>query len=266
MRTTTTKLMLTFGADGNTSERRFRIIKNSDNYSYRIASQCSNYTKVITVKEASCQQNANVFQYQYNGSKNDEWLFEPINNYSVSLAVNYAITNYNQRVTTYPSMNKIGGDCANFVSQCMAAGGVHYQGTWWVYKINNNHATPNNTNELDLSWKLSDPSPWISAYEFNKFWSSRVKTEIVSAQDILNNPESIFAKPFYRGDVIQIVDKDFLGNPTNAWHTMFITGYGSYNGHRTFLLTYHTSDVKNKTLIEIASKYPNSYFKFFTIN
>lgn len=252
--------------DGNSTEKRFRIIKNNDNFTYRIASQCSNFTKVITVKEASCQQNANIFQYQYNSSNNDEWYFEPINDYSPSLAVNYATTNYNKRVITYPSMNKKGGDCANFASQCMAAGGVHYQGTWWVYKLNNSHATPNTSAELDASWKLSNPSPWISAYEFNKFWSARVKTEIVSAKEVMNKPNSIFGKKFYRGDVIQIVDKDLYGNPTNAWHTMFITGYGTYNGNRTFLLTYHSNDIKNKSLIEIAEQYPQSYFKFFTVN
>ena len=253
-------------SDNNTSERRFRIIRNNDNFTYRIASQCSNFAKVVTVKEASCQQNANVFQYQYNGSKNDEWYFEPVVNYSPSLAVNYAIANYNKRVTTYPAIDRIGGDCANFASQCMVAGGVHYQGTWWVYKLNNAHAKPRNSNELDSSWKLSNPSPWISAYEFNKFWSARVKTEIVSAKEITDNPKSIFSKPFYRGDVVQIVDKDFFGNPNNAWHTMFITDYGSYDGNRTFLLTYHSNDIKNKSLIEIANQYPDSYFKFFAVN
>jgi len=44
----------------------------------------------------------------------------------------------------------LGGDCANFVSQCMLAGGVHYQDTWWIEKLNNSHPRPNNSSVLYL--------------------------------------------------------------------------------------------------------------------
>lgn len=162
--------------DASAPDRRFRIVLNSDGYSYRMLSQCSNFSKGVTVAGASLSPGQNVFQYTYNGTYNDEWIFEPVFNYSVELAVNYARTNWDRIVPTYPDINGLGGDCANFVSQCMLAGGVHYQDTWWIEKLNNSHPRPNNSSELDDSWSLANPSPWISAVEFNEFWSSRVVT------------------------------------------------------------------------------------------
>lgn len=36
--------------------------------------KCSEYRKVVTVEGASCSDSANVIQYQYNVSNNDEWI------------------------------------------------------------------------------------------------------------------------------------------------------------------------------------------------
>ena len=50
---------------------------------------------------------------------------------NVSAAVEYAnkyYTNYNSR---YYNCNSIGGDCANFVSQCLYAGGMKTDSTWY---------------------------------------------------------------------------------------------------------------------------------------
>ncbi len=57
------------------SAQRWKIIANA-NGTYRIASKCSNDTRVLTVANASTASGANVVQYQYNGSGNDEWVFE----------------------------------------------------------------------------------------------------------------------------------------------------------------------------------------------
>ncbi|MBS7259488.1 MAG: RICIN domain-containing protein [Eubacteriales bacterium] len=258
-------------ADANASDRRWKIILNSDNCSYRIMSKCSNFTKGVTVQNASCSSGANVFQYQYNASKNDEWIFEPVYNYSVALGVNYALTNFGTYYYTYPNLEDYGGDCANFVSQCMLAGGVHFQSQWWIFKKNNTYLKPQSDSQFDNSWDVQTmggvpifgwgaSSPWISAEKFCDFWSSRVTYEDYKGSYITNNPSIISDRPFYKGDVISIIRSG------EAFHTMYISGYGTYNGAMTYILTYHTNNTQQKSLLEIAALYPNDTFRFYTIN
>lgn len=252
--------------DDNSLDKRFRIDVTNDGYSYKIQSSSANGPMVVTVANASCNTGENVFQFQYNGTWNDEWIFEPVFNYSQDLAVNYAKINFNKRVPTYPDCSSLGGDCANFVSQCMLAGGVHYQSYWWIYKKNNTYLKPTDGSQLDYSWDFSDSSPWFKAQEFNEFWSSKVTVETYLGRDILNDPNAVYTAKFYKGDVIQILYKNIWGNPGNAWHTMFITGYGTYNNKSTYILTYHTTDTEEKTLMELAAAFPDDYFRLFTIN
>ena len=44
----------------------------------------------------------------------------------------------------------------------------------------NKNSSPLNVNQLDASWRLADPSPWISAKQFNLFWSKKYQTETVT--------------------------------------------------------------------------------------
>lgn len=251
--------------DNNSGDRRFRIIMNKDGYSYRIVSKCSNFTKAVTVESASCNDKANVFQFQYNASNNDEWIFEPVNGYSRELATNYATKNVYKSVPAYPNLRDMGGDCANFVSQCMLAGGIHYQDNWYIQKDDNKNPSPLNVNQLDASWRLADPSPWISAKQFNLFWSKKYQTETVTGKFITEHPDIIFNAPTYKGDIIQIAGKNFWGGVGAAKHTMIITNYGFDNGPNTFELSYHSSNKKNKSLLEIAKENPDDYFIVYSI-
>lgn len=54
---------------------QWKIIPCSDGI-YRIASKCSYNDKVLTVQGASMDNGANVIQYKYNETQNDEWVFE----------------------------------------------------------------------------------------------------------------------------------------------------------------------------------------------
>ena len=120
---------------------------------------------------------------------------------------------------------------------------------------------------VDLLTRRGDGTiPWISAKQFNNFWSSRVTVETYTGSYILSHKSEIYYRPFYKGDVIQILGSNIWGNPGNAWHTMYISAYGTYNGDNTFLLTYHTNDTLNKSLLQLCEEYPNEYFRFFTIN
>jgi hypothetical protein len=63
--------------DGNYIEQYWYIMKNPSDSSYRILSKCSNYTKGAVVEYASTTAGANIIQYTYTASGNDEddWYF-----------------------------------------------------------------------------------------------------------------------------------------------------------------------------------------------
>ncbi len=50
--------------------------------------------------------------------------------YNISAAIAYAHTYWQNYNPAYHNCNPDGGDCANFVSQCLAAGGLEENGTW----------------------------------------------------------------------------------------------------------------------------------------
>ncbi len=54
-----------------------------------------------------------------------------ISGYSADKAVSYADKYYKNYNTNYSNYNSIGGDCANFVSQCLHAGGVAMNSSWY---------------------------------------------------------------------------------------------------------------------------------------
>lgn len=255
--------------DANVSDRRWKIMLNSDNCSYRMVSKCSNYTKGVGVENASCTDNANIAQYQYNTNSECEWIFEPVYNYSPELGINYALTNYNSYFLTYPAFDKWGNDCANFASQCMLAGGVHFQDQWWIFKNNNSYLHPESSSQFDNSWDVATiggflgigaSSPWISASKFCDFWSARVSYDDFTGAYITANPSIVYSKPYYRGDVISMMSSG------DAYHTMYISGYGTYDGYNTFMLTYHSNNTQYKSLLEIAEANPDVVFRFYKIN
>lgn len=243
----------------NSVTQRFALERKSDS-THKVLTNASNYICAMTVQNASCNQGANVFQYTYNGTHNDEWLFEISNDaYYSSLGIKYARDNYNNHLNTYGDMSDLGGDCANFVSQCLAFGGKKYSGNWYIYKKNNNNLIPQNVNELDDSWELSDPSPWISAKYFGQYWSNLVSYNTFSPQQIINNHSSTNTV-YGRGDVVQILKWSFLQG-YRGYHTMIVTDVEDFNDKGTFKLTYHSSNTKDKSLSSICENYDNSNYR-----
>ena len=51
--------------------------------------------------------------------------------YNATNAVNYAHTYWNNYNPNYKNYNSVGGDCCNFVSQCLLAGGLTTDNTWY---------------------------------------------------------------------------------------------------------------------------------------
>ena len=83
-------------SSNSSNAQKFAITKSSKNNStYAIRTGPSNYSRVVTVQNASCSDEGNIFQYDYNGSANDEWILEPVNK-DLLLGSIYATNNYNK--------------------------------------------------------------------------------------------------------------------------------------------------------------------------
>lgn len=61
--------------------------------------------------------------------------------YNASNAVSYANTYWSNYNPNYSNYNSIGGDCANFVSQCLVAGGMQMTDGWYWYSYDDRSAS-----------------------------------------------------------------------------------------------------------------------------
>lgn len=265
-----------YGGSSNNTNVSLYTSKNSSNQifclnhkargCFSILSKCSNYKSGLTIKSASCAQGGNVIQYQYNASHNDEWFLEPVLT-RISLGTSYADKNASTYNTyTYPNFKGHGGDCANFVSQCLAASGLHYSGNWYIYKKTNILSGVDSANDINKYWEVPDPSPWISAPEFNKYWSSRASyTSQSTIEYELAFPEEAFRDSHYNiGDVVQYGTYTSWGG-FSAEHTMYITGYDLTN--YTYRISAHSNDRNNYSLKLVCEslKGKNKHIKFFDV-
>ncbi len=170
-------------SSGVMNSQRFNIVKNGDG-SYRLLSYASKYTRAVVVYAASQDNGATIVQYTDNGSSNGFWFFEPANktiktgtlenrNYNRRNAAAYAITYAESPNPAYENLVASGGDCTNFVSQCLYAGGMSKIPNTVVWAVTSRTDTEN---WFYLSGPLNDyKSDWVShtfasASAFNLHW------------------------------------------------------------------------------------------------
>lgn len=255
--------------------QRFSIGRTNFN-TYAFFTKCSNYEKAVVLNGPTCDEGRNVDQYTFQAHSNEAWILEPVNRNTETindLGIKYAHANHQQYMLAYPNLTDFGGhtaDCANFVSQCLLASGVHYDGDWKIYRKNFNTNQPKNVTELDNTWELCQPrtSPWTSAKQFGDYWRTKTKPEAYKMSYILEHPDEIFGKNYHKGDVIQIA-VNRLGFLAESFHTMFITDYTVHNGKNSFALTYHSDPQIDKNLLKICEEYRaqgyDHYMVFFHI-
>ena len=79
---------------------------------------------------------------------------------------------------------------------------------------------------------------------------------------VYENKSTIYAKPYYKGDVVQLLVKEYWWY--EAHHTMIITSYA--NGD--FRLTYHSNNIKDKPLNDIAYglKDEDQQIRFYSVS
>jgi len=138
-------------------------------------------------------------------------------NYNRDLAIAYAKKWHNKRNEHYYNFDKIGGDCTNFVSQCLYAGCRVMNYTpllgWYYFSLNNR--TPS----------------WTGVNEFYNFLIS-------------NNSLGPFAIETNK-ELLEIGDIIELGNSTrHFYHTVIITDIQGEN----IFSSSHTADSYNRFL------------------
>jgi len=157
--------------------------------------------------------------------------------YNSSAAVNYAYeycgtylgTNYTVGYNTnfYPAIQ--GHDCANFVSQCLVAGGFNQTSSWWCKWID----------LLPWGGCFDWSDEWANAQAFRNYWNDDYRVIYSNTDTKGEYVNNCWDLPIYRGDVVQ-----FVNSKNVAWHTMIITSYGSQD----YLYSAHSLNRKDSSL------------------
>ncbi len=258
-----TNIQIYYGSTDNYAQEF--TFKRTDDSTYIIRTKASNYQKVMSLSNYSCNDGVNIHQWEYSNDSHDQWILEPVySNYK--LGVEYAKANYNKRLDAFPDVSNLGGDCTNFVSQCLLSGGLHQNSEWFCTRKNLTYHDISSTSQLDYSWDFADPSPWISATEFKNYFYNNRCIAYFTGQYILDNPDKIYKLNIGAGDVIQYAT-NALGNLSNGRHTMYVRGTTIGNvrdvPYNTYELTYHSRDVEAKDLLAIAEDHKLDYFVFY---
>lgn len=229
----------------------------------------SNFEKTIEVKNSNCKNEGNVELNTRNSSWNQEWILEPVA-HDWALGTYYTTHNhqegnndYSKYVHAYPKFNS---DCTNFVSQCLLAGGIHYNGDWYMYRKNNLYNEISSNWQVNTSWETVIPGPWMGANEFKTYFVNNVAKKGYRAKgsQILENPSMMWNLNFVKGTVVQIAygSGDKSGQ---SFHSLIITDYTTDNGNNTYLLTCHTKNISAISLLELCKIYPDDHFLFYIL-
>ena len=124
------------------------------------------------------------------------------------------------------------GDCANFVSQCLYAGGKAMKGT------PGSKSSAENTSNWFSSGKtqniLNVSSTWRGADSFKWYWMDH--SESYKKFTAVDSTSWNYG---YTGDAVSL-----LNSNGRAMHTMLITGYNNPD----FILSAHTSSTNSASL------------------
>lgn len=155
--------------------------------------------------------------------------------YDSSRAVDYAMDYYEDYNPDYPDWGPEGGDCANFVSQCLYAGGqcmIGIPGTdeeaqdWdnWF-----SEGFKRNTKKVSSTWR--------GANAFKSYWKSN-SSEYQRFYDV----DKYSWRFGFKGDAISL-----LRNSGRAYHTLLIVGYE----YPDFVLGAHSGETITTELSNI---------------
>lgn len=155
-------------------------------------------------------------------------------------AVNYANTYYsNYNTAAYPDWTSYGGDCANFISQCLYAGGMPMKGTPGTASEAQNFANwfskGNTCDTLNVS------STWRGADAFRNYWQSNA----VGYKTFSSYSSSAYSYG-YRGYAVSL-----LNSNGRAYHTLIIVDYNSTT--QDLIYAAHTGNTNTGSLKSASS-------------
>jgi cell wall-associated NlpC family hydrolase len=156
---------------------------------------------------------------------------------AVRYALKYALTpNYLYRYL--PSHGEGGGDCSNFISQCLMAGGAHMDHSpprpWWY----NNNGTQDTRNDTwSVSWSVAHSLYWCLKARYNLNLPGLKGMEVYDL-GLLEH-----------GDIIQ-----YENNGGVIYHSAIITDFTYQGGRKAPLISQHSFDALNISCIKPAAK------------
>ena len=147
-----------------------------------------------------------------------------MNNYNREAAVSYAIKyalETNTKYKYFQLINNIGGDCTNFVSQCLYAGGapMDYNNVrpWWY-----------NSGQASICWAVSHSLFWYLKVNLSL---NRNKIKGLEVEDISK---------------LEIGDIIFYENHKNIiFHSAIVTSFTESPDNKEPLISQHTFDLLN---------------------
>lgn len=274
--------------ENNGKNQYFRIIENGDS-SYRIMPLCST-TRVLDVESASTSNSAPIQIWTWTGEPQMRWYFDPPNR-TVKTNINSSVNSGYNRVNAanYAEQYAIdhnteyeyfasGGDCTNFVSQCVVAGGMPMLPGNVVWGITDK---TNVQNWFYIPGALGDwySVTFTSATNFNRHWGqdnmrAYQTIEYATGEDALSDFDFLVSQ-LYPGDIIQMKD----GNGGFS-HSMIICSVGvscdgahkgdphlecANLGESEIVYAQHTGNFKNGHLRKVLDDYKNTGFVFIRI-
>lgn len=168
-------------------------------------------------------------------------LLRSLNSYRRQNAVSYGVKfalNPNPAYRYFPEHGDGGGDCSNFISQCLRAGGAPMDYTserpWWY--------SSNGTADVnEHTWSVS----WSVAHSL--YWCLKVRNELnLPGLKGLEVPDINMLE---LGDIIQY--EDYTGK---IYHSAIITSFSYNGGVKLPLITQHTFNALNISYVKPAAK------------
>ncbi|MCH5339387.1 MAG: amidase domain-containing protein [Acetatifactor sp.] len=167
--------------------------------------------------------------------------------YNASDAVAYAQKYFYPYNSEYPDWRPYGGDCANFVSQCLYAGGKSMKGTPGssssAQDWSNWFSSGNSCNTSNVS------STWRGANAFKSYW--QVNSSSYATFSYVGEESYDYG---FTVDAVSLLNEN-----GSAYHTLIIVGYDPVN--HDFIMGAHSDSTITKKL----SEYP-TYYGFIIYN
>jgi hypothetical protein len=165
--------------------------------------------------------------------------FNRANKYNNEKAVSYALTyalNPNPQFKFIPGRNDGGGDCSNFMSQCLKAGGAPfaYDSSPWWYRVN---GISTSDDRWSLSWTVAHSLYW-TLKKRNQYKLRGLKAQEVKDMQMLE-----------LGDLIQYEDKNGI-----IYHSAMVTAFTRDKGTIVPLITQHSVNGINITHVKPKAK------------